>query len=254
MKNTAKKLRSEVTKHFIPSPLAGEGRISTRSVSVRNSGEGFTLAEVIITLGIIGVVAAVTLPTVVKKYQEKVTVTKVKKVYSMLSQAFMLSVKDNGYANEWNVGNRDTETTANRLTSYIKPYLKIIKDCGTNSGCLEYTENINLLNGQKHSVNYDTRNEYYKFILSDGTHIIIRATDNANYCQGVEGGNSNVCGSIFIDINGGKQPNTVGKDIFSFVITPSAIKLNIKDTCYKNSTGWGCSGYIFKNGNMNYLH
>lgn len=215
---------------------------------------GFTLAEVLITLGIIGIVASMTIPSVINKYQERVTVNKVKKFYSTMSQAFLLSVKDNGYANEWNVGNGDTTETANQLTGYIKPYLKVIKDCGTNSGCLGYTENVNFLNGNKHTVNYDTRNEYYKLILSDGTYLIIRATDNADYCQGLEGEYPNACGAIFIDINGGKQPNTFGKDIFLFRITPFAIKADITNSCNINDKGTGCSGYILKNGNMNYLH
>lgn len=214
----------------------------------------FTLAEVLITLVVVGVISAMTIPTVINKYQEKVTVTKVKKFYSMMNQAFMLSVKDNGYANEWNVGNGATKQTAKQFAGYIKPYLKVIKDCGTNSGCLGYTENVNLLNGQKHTVNYDTRNEYYKLILSDGTYLIIRATGEANYCQGSAGGHSNACGAFFMDTNGGKQPNTIGKDIFGFTITPFAVKPNITDTCSKNNSGLSCSSYILKNGNMDYLH
>ena len=47
----------------------------------------FTLAEVLITLGIIGVVAAMTITTLLAKYQEKQTVTKLKQTYSILSQA-----------------------------------------------------------------------------------------------------------------------------------------------------------------------
>ena len=50
---------------------------------------GFTMAEVLITIGIIGLVAAMTLPTVVNKYQERVTVTKVTKFYSIMNQAIL---------------------------------------------------------------------------------------------------------------------------------------------------------------------
>uniref|UniRef100_UPI004029BEED type II secretion system protein n=1 Tax=Candidatus Scatousia sp. TaxID=3085663 RepID=UPI004029BEED len=63
--------------------------------------KAFTLAEVLITLGIIGIVAAMTLPTVVNKYQERVTVTKVKKFYSLINQALLFAIKDNGYVDEW---------------------------------------------------------------------------------------------------------------------------------------------------------
>ena len=48
---------------------------------------GFTLAEVLITLGIIGVVAAITLPVLIAKYKETVTVAKVKETYSIIAQA-----------------------------------------------------------------------------------------------------------------------------------------------------------------------
>ena len=56
----------------------------------------FTLAEVLITLGIIGIVAALTLPTVIQNYQKQATVTKLKKAYSMLGQVAQKSIADNG--------------------------------------------------------------------------------------------------------------------------------------------------------------
>ena len=212
---------------------------------------GFTLAEVLITLGIIGVVSAMTIPTVINKYQERITVNKVKKVYSILNQAFMLSVKDNGYANEWDVGNGSNATTARQIASYFKPYLKILRDCKTSSGCIGYTENVIRLNGQQHSYNYDTSSIYYKMILNDGSYIWI--CGSATYCKVSIGGYSDVCGQIFTDINGGKKPNTIGKDIFLFYITPYAIKPNIDNDCTKLNKGLGCSGYILQNNNMNYL-
>lgn len=56
----------------------------------------FTLAEVLITLGIIGVVAALTLPTVIKNYQKHVTITRLQKAYSILGQVAQKSIADNG--------------------------------------------------------------------------------------------------------------------------------------------------------------
>ncbi len=51
---------------------------------------GFTLAEVLITLGIIGIVSAMTIPTLVKNYQTKVRDNQFKKVYATLNQAVLL--------------------------------------------------------------------------------------------------------------------------------------------------------------------
>ncbi len=62
---------------------------------------GFTLAEVLITLGVIGIVAAMTIPTLVSNYQEKATIAKVKKFYSDMSHACKLAVVENGPINEW---------------------------------------------------------------------------------------------------------------------------------------------------------
>ena len=54
--------------------------------------KAFTLAEVLITLGIIGVVAAMTLPTLVGEYQKKQTATQLKKFYSIMQQAITRAI------------------------------------------------------------------------------------------------------------------------------------------------------------------
>ena len=56
----------------------------------------FTLAEVLITLGIIGIVAAMTIPTLISNYQEKQTVSKLQKVYATLKNALEMAKVDNG--------------------------------------------------------------------------------------------------------------------------------------------------------------
>ena len=74
----------------------GAGSGPFRATEQRTIKPGFTLAEVLITLGIIGVVASMTLPSLVQKQTEKTTVARVKKAYSILQQAYMLTVQDNG--------------------------------------------------------------------------------------------------------------------------------------------------------------
>lgn len=61
----------------------------------------FTLAEVLITLGIIGVVAAITLPSVIANYQKEETVAKLKKTYSVVNQAILQSIVENDDYSNW---------------------------------------------------------------------------------------------------------------------------------------------------------
>ena len=192
------------------------------------------------------------MPTLINNYREKATVNKVKKFYSMISQAYLLSVKDNEHADSWNVGNGRSSTMSTQLASYFKPYLKIQKDCGKNSGCLGYTGVAKRLNGTN-SLNYDTESKYYKVILMDGSAIVFGGP-YSTYCKSTEGGISNTCRVFLYDVNGSKEPNTVGIDIFSFLLTPQGIYPSSSNTCSKTNEGWGCTRHIIQKSNMNYLH
>ncbi|MBP3924272.1 type II secretion system protein [bacterium] len=210
----------------------------------------FTLAEVLITLGIIGVVAAMTMPTLIQKHQERVTVNKVKKFYSVISQAQLLAIKDHGYLDEWDVPDRATKKSAEKFMSYLTPYLKIAKDCGTSSGCLQ-NGTVKLLNGNNW-VNYDSQNGYYKLILNDGTYMWLRSSTDV-YC-GVSGsGTPEICGGVWIDINGKNPPNTIGRDVFSFAITKNSITRPDSNDCKSDAAGWSCTNWILEKGDMDYL-
>lgn len=60
----------------------------------KRSRFAFTLAEVLITLGIIGIVAAMTIPTLTQRYREKVLINRLKDTYSIFSQAYKLAVNE----------------------------------------------------------------------------------------------------------------------------------------------------------------
>ena len=218
---------------------------------------GFTLAEVLITLGIIGIVAAMTMPALVGKYQEKSTVTRVKKFYSMMSQALNFAIAEHGTVDTWEY--YDNGTTFSKQSSiefaeYFKKYLKITKDCGPNPGCLANTE-IKYLNDSDKWSNYDS-DKHYKMILADGTYLWLR--NHYINCSQIDGdgapGKENTCGILWIDVNGKNQPNTFGRDVFVFYIKKDRITPN-PDLCEDlTARGWGCSNYILTHGDMNYLH
>lgn len=87
----------------------------------------FTLAEVLITLGIIGVVAALTLPSLVGNYKRKVTENKVKKFYSVMSQATGRAIAENGSMEYWDgfSSHHNGKEMQQWFNKYLKPYLNI---------------------------------------------------------------------------------------------------------------------------------
>lgn len=189
--------------------------------------KGFTLAEVLITLGIIGIVAAMTLPTLVASYQKKATATKLKKIYSSISQILekeqIVETLD-----EWD----DSEKI---LKKYFLPNFKgaklypAISNNGSKVMCDPKSKPYKWLNNIGMSTPFQTYTAAIK--LPDGT------------CIGV---NPNPNRDLFIDINGTSvQPNIAGKDLFFFQINNQGRLLPNKynwDYSKINGTGmWACN-------------
>ena len=91
--------------------------------------KAFTLAEVLITLGIIGVVAAMTMPSLVGKYRQKTVEARLEKFYSAANQAIKLSEVKNGPKEYWDLcqGGGGTMSCEDWYNKYLKDYLKTIK-------------------------------------------------------------------------------------------------------------------------------
>ena len=172
---------------------------------------GFTLAEVLITLGIIGVVAAITLPSLIQNYKKHVIENQLKKAYSTLQNGIRLSEIDNGYMSEWPSGAQlDVQPYFNQ---YWKPYFVGIKQCSNMKAC-GYKQNyagssdlskkwINAL--WDISTQYSSVSARILFQIADGTVIFVPNISAGQYYSG-----------IYVDVNGPKEPNTYGLDVFTF--------------------------------------
>ena len=184
-------------------PMGGGGKSSC--------GKGFTLAEVLITLGIIGVVAALTLPTLIANYQKQVYVNQLKKSVSSLSQGFALMMGKDGVTEL-----KDTEAFGGMSvvcssSNFDSDSCKTLREGlqNTFSGITFTKENISMksLNG---------------VVGNLSNTCVIRFPDGSYLFQPnfylrdhmTNGVMKGVLGVFYLDVNGSKNPNTAGRDIF----------------------------------------
>ncbi len=153
---------------------------------------GFTLAEVLITLGIIGIVAAITIPALNNKIQDEQYKTAYKKAYSTISQAFLQASQDSDIVEltgSWSSQGAEANFSA------LKQRLKVVKSCNNSQseGCW------NVDGEQWRTENYLARG----FVDNNGMAWKLRANDS-----------SQLMPAILLDTNGNKAPNVYGKDRF----------------------------------------
>ncbi|MBR1753692.1 type II secretion system protein [bacterium] len=224
---------------------------------------GFTLAEVLITLGIIGVVAAMTIPTLMQKLDEREKVSGLKKIYSTMSNAYSMAIANNGGSSDFGYnttsgwyqdddGNSIDATSrdnADIMFNAFKPYLKIAKECEHGqSGC--FTENLKAYSGDFSWGNLATiQGGVRKFaLLQDGASVGFLSPQD-NYSHGV----------LYVDVNGLKGPNKAGVDVFQFITSTDSNKILLPEsdftgetTCYSDNLI--CGAWVLLNNNEDYLH
>lgn len=103
----------------------------------------------LITLGIIGVVAAMTIPTLIHNYKKKEIETKIKRIYSLMNQAVGLSIANGTWTNPPTDKYRDDEALQKWLNTALFPYIKI-EECERKNTCpklSEYSNRVSLPDG-----------------------------------------------------------------------------------------------------------
>ena len=225
----------------------------------------FTLAEVLITLGIIGVVAAMTMPSLIASHKEKETVSKLKKVYSTLSNAFLLADEKYGTPDNWELIEYDSPEGANNLLSKLAEFMNVAKYCGNAAGCNTDVQ-YKYLNGSKYNYDLDSNTTYAKLILADGTMLAVNIREpDCKQERGHTAVLKNVCGTFSVDINGPKPPNQIGRDRFGFILSKYGIiphgseqetMYSFDNNCKDISThhGFGCTAWVIFNENLDYMH
>ncbi len=181
--------------------------------------KGFTLVEVLLTLGIIGVVAAITIPNLVQNSQNRELVSGLKKTYNTLTNGFKQSevllgkTTDIPYLTEREIsGTTDRE----KYISYLTYDIKTMDNCE------------------------------YDICLPDGQTITVGEIDTS--CTTQASGSAwqlkHTCAILQVDVNGKKNPNKDAKDRYELAMTRYGIyPLGDKTDC----SGLDCSAYTLAN-------
>ena len=212
----------------------------------------FTLAETLAVVGIIGVIAALTLPNLNQSTGNKETVVKLQKLYSDLNNAYGQAIAVYGPIQKWPKGGDHSVVFSDR----IRDFMKNTKYCPpANTTCYPGHQDNQTLPS---------------FVTADGSAFLIWAdftcsSSSGNGAEEFAPIGDLVCGTIPVDIDGpGKGPNTKGIDRFEFSITkkhgilPRGGQSDVYTqgdkikSCF-NGRWAGCTGWVIENGNMDYL-
>ena len=214
----------------------------------------FTLAEVLVTLGIIGVVSAMTVPTLMQNYQRQSYVTQLHKTYNEFSQAILRFQTDRNAVNLTEAGLTSQEVCNNLMTSYFKT----TQTC-ENSLTPCFADSYKTLQGG--TIDFDINTSY---VLASG------ASVRFMYAQ--VGNGINKIANITVDVNGKKGPNILGRDLFWMALyndgviddydykSPAPLSESLRNDAYDTYCqgsgvvpGYGCFGRILNNNwEMNY--
>ena len=211
--------------------------------------KGFTLAEVLITIGIIGVVAAMTLPTVINETRDKEYAAARKKALATIGEAVRLITIQGDI--------RYAENAGDFVENYLKKQLQIVKTCSNSNlrDCGIETEpnkmvslaekkmtmptTINdLAPGMSNGLATDPASTSYGFVMSNGYSVnlfynpsCLSDDKDANHW-----GQDRVCVNAIYDMNGLGQPNEVGKDIgFVTILYPDVRTIAVAPDVHKQN-------------------
>lgn len=216
----------------------------------------FTLAEVLITLGIIGIIAVITIPNLISNSQKHQYVAQLKKAYSVSNSTLTDIMREYGSVGdlegtglfspqqncdgmlmnemmECESGNSKAMMT--NFSNAFKKNIKIAKDCGTSSTECFPDETLTFYSGDNSSTMNLNSEVAYRFISVDGTAYEISLVQG---CTAGDASNTTVCGFITFDVNGRKPPNTFGRDTFRFSIAKKGFLHPFGSTANDNTWNW----------------
>jgi prepilin-type N-terminal cleavage/methylation domain-containing protein len=189
---------------------------------IRN--KGFTLAEILITLLIVGIISSLVIPAIIQDSQNAELKVAFKKASASISQAYKLAIYNNGGG--FGPVSFFTQVSVDKYNA-IKSNMHVIKECPYGSGTLGKCWASKGVGLPEHTAtncsmfsNDGAQNSNYAFVTNDGMYWML-------YSYGL----SSAGGLIAVDVNGEKGPNDWGKDAFIFRIEDNYVTPNAYSYC-----------------------
>lgn len=177
---------------------------------------GFTLAEVLITIGIIGIVAEITIPAIIMNTQRQEFATLAQKNYSNLQNMFRMYMAEQGVSNLGMTDLYDGTCSASVIQAWnnmASKYFKIAKNCTgdlTDPLCTLTEKSI----GTSNTLTFTGAAGWFGFRTSDGITTYVNMACSCTPDFTATGKIKTSCGVVMYDVNGNKGPNIYGKDFF----------------------------------------
>ncbi|MFH0703127.1 MAG: type II secretion system protein [bacterium] len=217
----------------------------------KNTKKAFTLSEVLIAVGVLGVVASITAVAFYHNIQDANLKTLWKQAFADLSQVTESIMANNTGSDAGTL--IGVFTSSDNMRDKFLEYLTVNKSCNSVSGkgnCWHNDGNWKRLDGTPET----TFQNRAGAILNNGTFVWFSYETSA--CSVTHGFGAVICGAITVDVNGWKGPNQMGKDIFGIWLTKNgAYPLGIQGDTFspasqcatKTGYGLGCSAeFLYK--------
>ena len=216
---------------------------------------GFTLAEVLITLGIIGVVAAMTIPNLMTSISKRQVETHIKANFSIIKQTLRFAEAD-GLSYDMAITDGSDESMKLWFETYMAPHLKVEQICYNQQGCWHKAGIVKSLTGgtPRYENNNGIGGNIITFKIANGSMFNIdgnTASDMASF--GLDTTSDGM--TFYFDANGEKKPNRIGKDIYIMVWSDQGLvpagynrtKAEVATNCL-NGDGYFCLQHVVNNG------
>lgn len=226
----------------------------------KNNKEGFTFVEILLVFTIIGIIAGCVIPLLIQNVQDTYLKGAYKKAYSNLEQATKRIMLDNAGTMKGIFLN-----TNNNASDEYKKYLDVVKTCSNSRGYC-WSNTFYKLNGEVQPYFYMNSYDGWTWAgtldspglaLNNGMLLVFIGWYGSNQSPNCSYAGDDDCGEIYMDVNGFKGPNTIGKDIFIVHVTSNGLKPwgylgnrvgfnNSMKYCDTSNVGYACSSLYLR--------